>query len=187
MCRHPAAPARPPSGACLHLPDFEPQTACRLGSNKSIGPNAQLEIFHDGNALVGVALAIALHGSGALWPLSFLVNGKLLVHGCQALRLRLAIACGLVWAYAAAALLVNNASEGAGAAFWCLQLPGGGAAWLPLAAVADSFTGVAPVHFTVGVTFRYMLMRYIRCARTHGGGPLWVLPGAVPSSRWQAG
>lgn len=37
----------------------------RLGSSKAIGPNVQLTIFHDANAIVGVALAIALHGSGA--------------------------------------------------------------------------------------------------------------------------
>lgn len=43
---------------------------CRLGSSKAIGPNVQLAIFHDANALVGVALAIALHGSGAACELT---------------------------------------------------------------------------------------------------------------------
>jgi hypothetical protein len=75
-------------------------TACRLGSSKSTGPSARLVIFHDGNALVGTALAVALHGSGAAWPLGFLCAGRRLVDACQAHKLRTSVACAAVWAMA---------------------------------------------------------------------------------------
>ena len=116
---------------------------------------------------MGTVLAIALHGSGAAWPLAFLCLGRLLVGACQALKVRTRVARAAVSAFAGAALLLNNAGEGTGAAFWCQRLLGAGTggiggAVLPLAQLLDGFSGIAPVHFTVGVAFRYTLMRYIR-------------------------
>lgn len=136
----------------------------RLGAHKSIGPNAQLAIFHDACAMIGTTLAISLHGSAAAWPLAFLCAGKLLVGGLHALGLRRSLAFAVVWAYATAALAVTSAFEGAGAAFWCERLLSIHAAstWMPTALALDRFTGVAPAHFTVGVAFRYTILRFIR-------------------------
>lgn len=129
----------------------------------SLGPNAQLNLFHDGNALVGTALAIALHGTGAAWPVLFAITGRLLVAGCQALRLRTSIAAASVWTFAAAALLINSASEGAGWSYWCSAAgkPDAGRC-MSVAGMLDRFHGIAPVHFTVGTVFRYTLMRFVR-------------------------
>lgn len=141
----------------------------RLGSSKSIGPNAQLAIYHDACMISGVALAVGLHGSGALAPLTFLLAGKMLVSAAQALHLRRIIACAGVLLYAALALALNNACAGAGLSFWAERLLGAGSRWLPLAAALDRFAGVAPPHWTVGVTFRYTLMRFIRYAGAGSG------------------
>lgn len=137
---------------------------CRLGSHKSIGPNAQLAIFHDASAMVGTALAVALHGSAAAWPLAFLACGRLLVSALHALGLRRQLAFAAVWAYAAAALALNSTFEGAGAAFWCERLLGAAAAerWMGTALALDRFRGVAPPAFSVAWAFRYTLMRFIR-------------------------
>lgn len=155
--------ARPPPT----LPPPPLPMACSLGGatgKTALGPNAQLNLFHDGNALLGCACCIALHGSGAAWPLLFAVAGRLLVTGCQTLRLRRGVAASAVWAYAAAALLLNSLSEGASAAHWCDALLGADTAarCMPLARAMDRFAGVAPVHYTVGLAFRYTLMRFVR-------------------------
>lgn len=123
----------------------------------------RLSLFYDGNALIGTALAIVLHGTGAAWPLLFSITGRLLVAGCQALGLRATAAAAAVWTYAAVALLVNCASEGADWAYWCTAagLPEG-ASCASIAAVLDRFPGIAPVHYTIGIAFRYTLMRFIR-------------------------
>lgn len=111
---------------------------------------------------MGVALAVGLHAGDATWPLAFLAAGRLLVSAAQALRLRVGVACTLVWVYALVALLVSNASEGAAAAHWCARVLGGDGMCLSAARVLDGFTGVAPPHFTIGITFRYTVMRFIR-------------------------
>jgi hypothetical protein len=149
-----------------------------VGSSKRIGPSARLVIFHNCNALVGVALAFALHGSGAAWPLAFLCAGRRLVAACQAHKLCTRVACAAVWAFAGAALLLNSAGEGASAAAWCQRLLGAGgggvvgAAALRLAETLDLFAGIAPAHYTVGIAFRYTLMRYIRHGRGSAGSKL---------------
>ena len=155
-------------GAARLLPHHRlPPSLRRLGAGggklAALGPNARLNLFHDGNALVGAALAIALHGSGAAWPLVFSVVGRFIVGGCQAIQLRRSVAVVAVWTYAAAALLLNSSSEGAGVAFWAARLLP--ARWLPLAAALGSFHGVAPAHYTIGVTMRFTLMRYVRWVR----------------------
>ncbi|EFN53965.1 hypothetical protein CHLNCDRAFT_53485 [Chlorella variabilis] len=136
----------------------------RLGSRKSIGPSAQLALFHDGHALVGAALAVGLHGGAAAWPLAFMCVGRALVGAAQALRLRVGVASALVWAYAAIAVLVTNASEGAGAGYWCERLLGPSSALAPAAAALDAVRGVAPAHFTAGLAFRYTAMRFVSWA-----------------------
>ena len=171
-CAAATAPLSSTPSSAICLPPCLP--ACRLGSSKSTGPSARLVIFHDGNALVGTALAVALHGSGAAWPLGFLCAGRRLVDACQAHKLRTGVACAAVWVFAGAALLLNTAGEGAGAAFWCQRLLGAGgggvggtvgAAALRLAHALDRFAGIAPMHYSVGVAFRYTLMLYIRHGR----------------------
>ncbi|KAL4440280.1 hypothetical protein ABPG75_003281 [Micractinium tetrahymenae] len=140
----------------------------RLGGSPGksrLGPNAQLNLFHDGNMLVGTALAIALHGTSAAWPLLFAVVGRLLLAGCQMMRLRTGVAAAAVWTYAVAALLVNSASEGADWAYWCNAVGAPDAGFCASsAAVLDQFTGIAPVHFTVSIAFRYTLMRFVSWA-----------------------
>lgn len=150
-----------PIAAALLQP---PTSTTRLGDRKSIGPNAQLAIFHDASAITGIALAVGLHGSSAAVTLGFLAGGRLLVSALRALGLRRQLATAAVWAYAAAALALNCTFEGAGAAFWCERVLGAGAAarWLPTALALDRFTGVAPPAFSVAWAFRYTLMRFVR-------------------------
>ncbi|KAL4422024.1 hypothetical protein ABPG77_005454 [Micractinium sp. CCAP 211/92] len=140
----------------------------RLGSasgKSSLGPNGQLNLFHDSNALVGTGLVLLLHGTTAAWPLLFAVIGRLIVTSCQALRLRISLAAAIVWMFAAAALLVNSASEGAGWSSWCSAagMPEAGRC-MSSAGLLDRFSGIAPAHFTTGIVFRYTLMRFVSWA-----------------------
>ncbi|KAI7837858.1 hypothetical protein COHA_008345 [Chlorella ohadii] len=152
-----------------------------LGSSKAIGPNVQLTIFHDANAIVGMALAIALHGSGAAWPMAFLCAGKLLVAAAQALRLPRSVAATAVGLFCGVALGLTNLFESASLTFWAEHLLGAGSPWLKTAAALDRFGGVAPTVFGVGVTFRYTLMRYFSWAidNLFGSVAAATHPGAV--------
>ena len=82
----------------------------------------------------------------------------------QALRLPRWVAATAVGLFSCIALGLNNAFEGAGFFFWAEHLLGAGSPWLKTAATIDRFGGVAPAVFSVGITFRYTLMRFFRWA-----------------------